>query len=37
MDRFAVSRDGVNLVVNLDKVFEDDRDKAGWNGAAVTV
>jgi Rieske Fe-S protein len=37
MDRFAVKHDGANLVVNLDKVFEDDRDHAGWKGAAVAV
>ena len=35
MDRFAVTHDGANLVVNLDKVFEDDRDHTGWLGAAV--
>ncbi len=35
MDRFAVKRDGKNLVVDLDKVFEDDRDHAGWMGATV--
>ena len=35
MDRFAVTHDGANLVVNLDKVFEDDRDHSGWLGAAV--
>jgi hypothetical protein len=35
MDRFAVKHDGANLVVNLDKVFEDDRDHAGWLAAAV--
>jgi nitrite reductase/ring-hydroxylating ferredoxin subunit len=37
MDRFAVTHDGANLVVNLDKVFEDDRDHAGWQSAAVAV
>jgi Rieske Fe-S protein len=36
MDRFAVTRDGNNLVVDLDKVFEQDKDAAGWKGAAVT-
>jgi nitrite reductase/ring-hydroxylating ferredoxin subunit len=36
MDRFAVQHDGANLVVNLDKVFEDDRDHSGWLGAAVS-
>lgn len=37
MDRFAVRKDGANLIVDLDKVFEDDRDKAGWNGAAISL
>jgi nitrite reductase/ring-hydroxylating ferredoxin subunit len=37
MDRFAVQHQGANLVVNLDKVLEDDRDHAGWKAAAVTV
>jgi nitrite reductase/ring-hydroxylating ferredoxin subunit len=37
MDRFALKHEGANLVVNLDKVFEDDRDHAGWTGAAVAV
>jgi Rieske Fe-S protein len=33
MDRFAVRRDGNNVVVNLDKVFEEDQDAAGWKAA----
>jgi nitrite reductase/ring-hydroxylating ferredoxin subunit len=37
MDRFAVKHEGANLVVNLDKVYEDDRDHAGWTAAAVGV
>ena len=37
MDRFAVAHEGSNLVVNLDKVFEQDRDAAGWKAAAVAV
>lgn len=37
MDRFAVTRQGNNLVVDLDKVFEQDKDEAGWKGAAVTL
>ena len=37
MDRFGVKRDGANLVVDLDKVLEDDRDHAGWLAAAVAV
>jgi nitrite reductase/ring-hydroxylating ferredoxin subunit len=35
MDRFAVKRDGANLLVDLDRVLEDDRDPAGWKSAAV--
>jgi nitrite reductase/ring-hydroxylating ferredoxin subunit len=35
MDRFAVKRDGGNLVVDLDKVYEQDKDGAGWKAAAV--
>jgi Rieske Fe-S protein len=37
MDRFLVKHDGNNLVVNLDKVFESDKDRAGWEAAAVAV
>jgi nitrite reductase/ring-hydroxylating ferredoxin subunit len=37
MDRFAVTKQGNNLVVDLDKVFEQDKDAAGWKSAAVTV
>jgi nitrite reductase/ring-hydroxylating ferredoxin subunit len=37
MDRFGAKRDGANLVVDLDKVFEQDKDRAGWMGAVVTL
>jgi nitrite reductase/ring-hydroxylating ferredoxin subunit len=37
MDRFAVTKQGNNLVVDLDKVFEQDKDEAGWKAAAVTL
>lgn len=37
MDRFAVRRDGNNVVVNLDKVFEEDQDAAGWKAAFLAV
>jgi nitrite reductase/ring-hydroxylating ferredoxin subunit len=37
MDRFAVHRAGGHVVVNLDKVFEEDQDAAGWKGAFLTV
>jgi hypothetical protein len=32
-----VTKQGNNLVVDLDKVFEQDKDGAGWKAAAVTV
>jgi Rieske Fe-S protein len=37
MDRFAVTKQGSNLVVELDKVFEQDKDGAGWKAAVVTL
>ena len=37
MDRFAVAKQGNTLVVDLDKVFEQDKDGAGWRAAAVTM
>jgi nitrite reductase/ring-hydroxylating ferredoxin subunit len=37
MDRFAVRREGSNLVVDLDKVFEQDKDAAGWKAASITL
>jgi Rieske Fe-S protein len=37
MDRFAVQRQGENLVVNLDKVFEGDKDPAGWKAAEIAL
>src|ERR1039457_1218176 len=37
MDRFAVQRDGDNHVVNLDKVFEQDKDAAGWKAAEIAL
>jgi nitrite reductase/ring-hydroxylating ferredoxin subunit len=37
MDRFAVQRKDDNLVVNLDKVFEGDRDAAGWKAASLAL
>jgi len=37
MDRFAVTKQGNNLVVDLDKVFEQDKDAAGWKAAVVTL
>ena len=37
MDRFAVRREGNTVVVNLDKVFEEDQDAAGWKAASVSI
>ena len=37
MDRHALRREGDNIVVDLDKVFRDDQDHAGWMAAAVTL
>ena len=36
MDRFAVKKDGGNLVVDLDKLFQQDTDAAQWTAAFVT-
>lgn len=36
MDRFAVRKDGDKLVVNLDKLYEQDTDAAGWGNAKVS-
>jgi nitrite reductase/ring-hydroxylating ferredoxin subunit len=37
MDRFAVRRDGNTLVVDLDTVFEQDRDAPGWKAASLSI
>jgi len=37
MDRFAVQKEGNNLVVNLDKVYEEDSDPKEWKAAFVAV
>lgn len=37
MDRFAVTKQGNNLVVDLDKVFEQDKDAMGWQNAVLTL
>lgn len=37
MDRFAIRHDGQKVVVNLDKLFRSDRQKAEWDAAAVTL
>lgn len=35
MDRYAIRRDANTVVVNLDKTFHDDEDRAGWLAAAI--
>jgi Rieske Fe-S protein len=36
LDRFAVRRDGNSIVVNLDSLFEQDKDADKWSKAFVT-
>ncbi|MEZ4456201.1 MAG: Rieske (2Fe-2S) protein [Gemmatimonadales bacterium] len=35
MDRLPIRRDGGNVIVDVEHVFESDQDKAAWQGAAV--
>ena len=37
MDRLPIRRDGTRLLVNADRVYESDKDAAGWAGACVAV
>ena len=37
MDRFAVRKDGNNIVANLDKLYQEDEDDAAWKAAFVAV
>jgi Rieske Fe-S protein len=37
MDRFALRRDGGNVVVDTAKLFREDRDAASWQAASLTV
>lgn len=37
MDRLPIRRAGDKLVVDVDRVFESDKDAAGWRGAVVAV
>lgn len=36
MDRFQVRKEGATIVVNLDKLYEEDSDKADWPKAFIT-
>jgi Rieske Fe-S protein len=37
MDRFAVRRDGANLIVDLDRLYQQDDNPAEWGAAVVTL
>jgi nitrite reductase/ring-hydroxylating ferredoxin subunit len=37
LDRLAVRKDGTRIVVNLDKLFQEDEDEEAWKTAFVTV
>jgi len=37
LDRFAVRKDGNNVMVNLDKLYQEDEDETEWKAAVVTV
>ena len=37
MDRFALRRDGDQVIVDLEKLFRSDRQKAEWESAAITI
>ena len=37
MDRHAVRRDGANVIVDLDTVYEEDHDAPQWKAAFVTL
>jgi len=37
LDRFAIRKDGNNLMVNLDKLYQEDDDETEWKAAVVTV
>ena len=37
LDRFSVRADGANIVANLDKMFQQDKDQADWTAAFITV
>jgi len=37
LDRLAIRRDGNNIVVNLDKAYQEDEEEAAWKAAVVTL
>lgn len=36
LDRFAIHKDGNNVMVNLDKLYQEDEDETEWKAAVVT-
>ena len=37
LDRLAIRKDGANVVVNLDKVYQEDEEEAAWKAAFVAI
>lgn len=37
MDRLPIRREGGNVVVDVDRMFESDKDEAGWKAAVVAL
>jgi len=37
LDRFAVRKDGANVVANLDKLYQEDENEAEWKAAFITL
>jgi Rieske Fe-S protein len=35
MDRYALRREGDSVAMNIDKLYRDDRDNAGWLAASI--
>jgi len=36
LDRYAIRKDGSNVVVNLDKLFQEDDNESDWKAAVVS-
>ena len=37
MDRFAIQRQGANVVIDVDKMYEEDENEAAWKAAFIKV
>jgi Rieske Fe-S protein len=37
MDRLPIRRDGGSVIVDVERMFESDKDQTGWTGAAVKI